>query len=172
MARCPANKAWSTNASRLSGRASPLDARLSKDARAGRIRTGTDQPPPTRIDSPVRGSCASASRPSVADSTERLSHSVRSIDHRTCEPVALSPKIRPRSTSTLVLSCSSGHSGVHATIKSPAHPRIRAKPTRRCQAASAGASFSHSSPAKPRMVMVVDVGGRDAYSRFGLDAGT
>jgi hypothetical protein len=34
-------------ASRLSGRASPLDARVSKDARAGRIRNATDQPLPT-----------------------------------------------------------------------------------------------------------------------------
>src|ERR1700757_552641 len=52
-ARCPAKKAWSINASRLSGRASRLDARRLKDARAGCIRTGTDQPPTTRIDSPV-----------------------------------------------------------------------------------------------------------------------
>ena len=44
-ARCPAKKPWSSNASRLSGRASPLDARPSEIARAARIRTGTDQPP-------------------------------------------------------------------------------------------------------------------------------
>jgi hypothetical protein len=43
--------------------------------------------------------------------------------------------------------------GVHNPIKSPAHPRIQAKPTRRCQAASAGASFSHSISAKPRTVV-------------------
>jgi hypothetical protein len=34
----PANEAWSTNASRLSCRASPSDARLLRDVHAGRIR--------------------------------------------------------------------------------------------------------------------------------------
>ena len=47
VARCPAKKPWSSNASRLSGRNSPLDARPLKDARAERIRNGTDQPPIT-----------------------------------------------------------------------------------------------------------------------------
>src|ERR1700722_16946307 len=47
-ALCPAKKPWSTNASRLSGGASPLDARLLKDARAGPIRTAKIQPPRSR----------------------------------------------------------------------------------------------------------------------------
>ena len=43
-APCPAKKPWSISASRLSGRASPLDAGPFTSALAGRIRTATDQP--------------------------------------------------------------------------------------------------------------------------------